>query len=263
MISIGSMILYADKKVSFMPLFNSSVIWSQQKLIGDQAPLLGHFYPEGLSFIATKVTVMSLSGRFRSVQKRIEEIEEEDEEAIMQIELSDVLAPSRHKHELSIWKGFGRNLRLGLARDLAIVSVQRIVEIFGMALATSKMKKSIVKNIPRSAERKAKRYQSAGTITLIEKVAMAAFKGQICFWVALFTVNQGIDTWFSYKQAHDDNHSLQRNDTYGRRLVLNFSRCVLGCAFAAIGAAIGTRVKPGIGTTLGLNIAPQFAFILI
>jgi hypothetical protein len=50
----------------------------------------------------------------------------------MQIELADVLAPSRHKHELSVWKGFGRNLRIGVLRDLTILTVQRLYELATM-----------------------------------------------------------------------------------------------------------------------------------
>jgi len=234
-------------------------------LVGDQQPLFGHFSPTGLGIIVTKVSILALSGRLRTVQKRIEELEEEDEEAVMNIELADVLAPSRHKHEVSIWKGFGRNLRVGVLRDLAIISVQRVLELFAMEfLVDKKMGESLVKNIPRSSVRKWERFRDRSTLFYMSKVGASAFKGQIMFWLALFSVNGSIDVYYAYQESKDGTQ-LQRqgSETLGRKLLVNALRCSAACALAAVGAAVGSAIKPGIGTTLGLNIAPQFAFILI
>eukprot|EP00514_Thraustochytrium_sp_LLF1b_P008356 CAMPEP_0184530992 /NCGR_PEP_ID=MMETSP0198_2-20121128/13280_1 /TAXON_ID=1112570 /ORGANISM="Thraustochytrium sp., Strain LLF1b" /LENGTH=257 /DNA_ID=CAMNT_0026923261 /DNA_START=1803 /DNA_END=2576 /DNA_ORIENTATION=- len=238
-----------------------------QELIGDQQPFFGHFYPGGLSMILTKVSVLALSGRLRTVQKRIEEMEEEDEEAIMNIELSDVLAPSRHKHELSMWKGFGRNLRLGMIRDLAILSVQRVYEVLSINfIKEESTARAIVKNVPRSAVRKAERYSFSSSLTYINEVSKTAFKGQIMFWLALFTVNQAVDTYFTFYVPGGGNEPVglpPPRETYRHRLILNAARCAGGCVLAAIGAAIGSQIRPGIGTTLGMNIAPQFVFLLV
>mmetsp|Transcript_15665 Transcript_15665/g.25616 ORF Transcript_15665/g.25616 Transcript_15665/m.25616 type:complete len:306 (+) Transcript_15665:619-1536(+) len=237
----------------------------QDELVGDQQPMFNHFFPGGLGLIVTKVSIVTLSARLRSVQKRIEEIEEEDEEAIMQIELADVLAPSRHRHELSIWGGFSRNLRVGVLRDLSIISLQRVYELFAIKYFVSeKMAKSLVKNGPRSAIRKNDRMMASSMFVYMSKVGTMAFKSQIMFWVALFSVNQAMDTWFTYRNAKRSQAvAFQRNETYMKRLVLNALRCTGGCVLAAVGAAVGSAIKPGLGTSLGMNIAPQFVYIFI
>jgi len=232
-------------------------------LVGDQLPTFGHFYPAGISIVATKVTFITLSARLRVVQKRIEEIEEEDEEAIMQIELADVVAPSRHKHELSIWRGFGKNLRVGVARELAIISTQRAYEHIAMRFfLEDKMSRSIVKNCPRSAARKSTRYKHSSVLVYASKVLHTTLKSQCTFWFALFSVNQAVDTWLTFRPS-EQKDMMQRSETYSRRLLLNALRCMGGCVLAACGAAIGSSIKPGIGTSIGMNMAPQFIFMLV
>ncbi len=252
-----------------------AALWPPQRLVGDQQPLLAHLSPAGgLGLILTKVTVLSLSGRLRTVQKRIEELEEEDEEAIMQIELADVLAPSRHKHELSVWKGFGRNLRIGVLRDLAILTVQRLYELATMRwLVGERMARSIVKNAPRSAVRKAERRSAAavdpGPAAFMGQVFVSSLKGQLMFWLALFSVNQGVDTYLTLSERKgagggDLGEAFPRGqESYARRLALNAARCSGGCVLAAAGAALGSAVKPGIGTMLGITIAPNFIYLLV
>lgn len=247
----------------------------QDELIGDQMPLLAHFFPPTLGVIVVKASIIGLSGRYGAVQKRLFEMEEEGEDP----DLADVLAPSRHQHELSIWKGFGLKLREGVLRDLAIYSVQRVYEIFALEFVVErKVFKSLVKNIARSSVRKWDRYQSSGLAMYAGKVGVSAFKGQLLFWLALFTVNQGVDTYYTFFSrgagagasgapgAGNDavvGVDVHRTETYAKRLVLNALRCATACALAAVGAAVGAAVKPGVGATIGFSIAPQFAFALI
>mmetsp|Transcript_14992 Transcript_14992/g.29185 ORF Transcript_14992/g.29185 Transcript_14992/m.29185 type:complete len:312 (-) Transcript_14992:1480-2415(-) len=248
-----------------------------EALVGDQQPMFGHLMPTGLGLIVAKVSILALCARLRTVQKRLEEMEEEDEEAVMNIEVADVLAPSRHKHEVSVWRGFGRNLRIGVLRDVAIVTTQRVYERFAMDFVVdSKMAKSLVKNVPRSSLRKWDRLADQGIIVYMSKVGACAFKAQIVFWLALFTVNQAIDTYYTYQEAQtarkknaDVNAAaasavnLHRNETYMNRLIVNALRCSGACVLAAVGAAIGAALKPGTGTTLGMNIAPQFVYAFV
>ncbi|GBG32120.1 Hypothetical Protein FCC1311_083452 [Hondaea fermentalgiana] len=258
------------------PLQFGGLPMPSEELLGDQQPMFGHLMPTGLGLIVAKVSIMSLCGRLRTVQKRLEEMEDEDEEAVMNIEVADVLAPSRHKHEVSVWKGFGRNLRVGVLRDVAIVTTQRIYERLAMEFfVDKKMSKSLVKNVPRSALRKWDRFADQSVLLYMQKVGACALKAQVMFWLALFTVNQAIDTYYTYQEAQharkkgaDVNAAatavgLHRNETFVNRLILNALRCSGACVLAAVGAAIGSAIKPGTGTTLGMNIAPQFVYVFI
>lgn len=116
--------------------------WTLRPQVRDQQAFFGHFYPGALSVTVARVSIMSLSMRLKEMHQQIEELQEEEEDEIL---LEHMFAPSNHRHELSIWKNFGRNMRFGIFRDLSIYTLQRIYELLVTPFVSAKTLKSLVK----------------------------------------------------------------------------------------------------------------------
>lgn len=115
--------------------------------------------------------------------------------------------------------------------------------------------------MPKSAVRKAERYPS--TAVYVKKVAVSSFKSQIITWLAIFTFRASYDAYVTYYVSRPSYGAIEPRETFLKRLGLNALRCGLSCVLAGIGAAVGSCIRPGVGTIIGLYLTPQFAPLFI
>ena len=83
------------------------------------------------------------------------------------------------------------------------------------------------------------------------------------YWLAVFTVNQVIDTWAAVRSRPNGSAGFVVRGSYSRRLALNFVRCGLGLALYAAGAALGSMLHPRHGTNVGIMVAPALVPLLV
>ena len=241
-----------------------STLYLQDELLPDQTPAFKHLTPKGLFISFVRQSVLVLGARMQVVTKRIDELEDDEED---ELSLSDIFSPAKHRHEFSMWRGFLPCLKLGMVREALVTTFQRTYELVAIQSLRRELASRLVKDIAKSSTRKAARY-AAQKMTLSIKVARTALLGNVTFYAASFTVSQLIDTWETAKASVDDDDPAARafaqakRSGYLRRLANNAVRCTGMCVFAAFGAAVGTHIKPGLGTTLGVIFAPNVFLLL-
>ena len=218
-------------------------------LLPDQEPLAAHMSPANLSVIAAKSAVITLAQRTSHINRRVEELEARDEFP-EDLDLADVFSPTRAANELNVWNGFLPAVRNLFTRDVCILSALRVYEHWIGFYAPYKLARSLTKSPQLSALRKAARGMSAPVAAA--KMFSSALKAQVLYWAALFTVSVAHD-------AYVDRRSLDLR-TFADKVRRQASRCALGCVVAGAGAAIGTLLKPGLGTTIGVLVLPNAVF---
>jgi len=182
------------------------------------------------------------------VTKAIEELPEEEVDAI---DIADVFDPRRSNHRLNIWAGMKDKFKAGVARDLTITTTLRAYEHLAVWALPYKPAHKLVKSVALSAVRKSARTDSPAKLAM--GVFPMAFKSQALYWLAVFSVTLSVDVW------HNKPKSLLVFLKQARHTLFKGLACT---TFAALGAAVGTLIRPGIGTQIGLLVAPQFVLIL-
>ena len=245
-----------------------STLYLQDDLLPDQQSAFKHLSPKGLFVSFIRQSVLVLGARMQVVTKCIDELEEDEED---EIQLSDIFSPTKSQHELSVWKNFLPSLKIGMVREALVTSFQRAYELIAIQTLKKELASRLVKDVAKSSMRKAMRF-SGQRMVLSVKVARTALLGNVTFYLASFTVSQFLDTWETMRSsaaatrrpedAIARQQATARRSGYLRRLVNNAFKCTGMCVFAAIGASVGTHVKPGLGTTVGVIFAPNIFLLL-
>lgn len=226
--------------------------WSEllypKALLPDQASLFSGLQPRMVGFYSVKVAMLVLTKRLNVVVKKLEVMDEKDEELSDDVDMSMVFSPTKHEHELNIWQGFASHFKTGLGKELSVNSLLRLFEHVIVFAFDYRVARSMTKNGAYSAIRKVQR--GYGGFTLCAKVFQSTLKSQALSWVSLFVVHTLFDVVFIVvpppQQKPEDGSNKMYNGKVLRIVKTNAKSFLVGYVCSAIGATIGTMIKPGM-----------------
>jgi hypothetical protein len=220
-----------------------------------------------LAYLTGKVSAMVFVSRLNFITLQVQEMEK-DQELSDDIELLDILSPTRNKHELNVWKGFLPKVKLGVFFECNVIGVFHLLETICRKAFSYKTARSLTKQVSASAIRKSARATAEGwtTTELAGKVLNTTFKAQTLYWSALFIVSVSFDAIQSLNGKYAQSGMLalfvprvKIEGTFWKRTWVNFVDCSKKCFLTALGASIGTLIRPGLGTTVGMVFFPSLA----
>jgi hypothetical protein len=226
-----------------------------------------------LSYVTGKVSAMVFINRLNFITMQVQEMEKDQGELMAEdIELMDILSPTRSKHELNVWKGFLPKVKVGVFFECNVLGVFHCLEFLARKFLSPKTAKQLTKQVSASAARKYARATVANwtTTELASKVFRTTFKAQTLYWSALFIVSvtfDAINTSFNNNGRTSSSSSnlalfaprVKIEGSFLRRTWVNFVDCSKKCLLTAVGASLGTLVRPGLGTVMGMMILPSLA----
>lgn len=219
----------------------------REHLLPDQISLLAHLTPSGLALTSAKTFWSVFIQRVTAVHKKIDEMPEAE---VDNIDMRDIFYPSRAHHPLNYWTDVWPKFRAGLGRDVAITTTLRLFEHVAVWALPYKPARQLVKNTWASAVRKSHRF--AGAPRLAGKVFPMALRSQSLYWLATYTVLVLVDAW------HERDWKI-----FVTNCRKTLFKCAASAVVAACGAVVGTWVKPGPGTQIGVVLAPQLVWVLV
>ena len=224
-----------------------------------------------LAYLTGKVSAMVFVNRLNFITLQVQEMEK-DQELSDDIELLDIMSPTRSKHELNVWKGFLPKVKLGVFFECNVIGMFQLLETLCRKTFTYKTVRSLTKQVNASAVRKSARAAAAGWTSseLAGKMFSTALRAQTLYWTALFLVSVGFDAMHTLVANSNNGKNpsgilalfvprTKIEGTFWRRTFVNFVDCSKKCVLTAVGAAVGTLVRPGLGTTVGMVFFPSLA----
>ncbi|KAG5062353.1 hypothetical protein GmHk_02G003581 [Glycine max] len=163
------------------------------------------------------------------------------------------------EHHVDLVVPFKKSVKQ-IMRETTVVTTRRILERIVVHYVSQRMAWKLLKDIPRSATRKAGR--SMPTLVYIYCVSRTTFRGHMLGVAASWLVQVGIDLYrfFSstFQGQYEDNDVDQTNQVgvLGQKVVIATVRCTSSLIFASIGAGIGATFirRPWLGQWVGCAI---------
>ncbi|KAL0397586.1 UNVERIFIED_CONTAM: hypothetical protein Scaly_0207000 [Sesamum calycinum] len=146
-----------------------------------------------------------------------------------------------------------------IVRETSVVTTRRILERLAVHYVSQRMAWKLLKDVPKSATRKAAR--GMPTLTYIFCVSRTTFRGHFLGVLASWVVQVGTDIYRFFtsisksKQDSDTVDTAEQLQILGNKVYGATVRCGASLVFASIGAGIGaTLVRPSAGQWIGCAI---------
>nr|KYP65452.1 hypothetical protein KK1_011687 [Cajanus cajan] len=160
------------------------------------------------------------------------------------------------EHHVDLVVPFKKSVKQ-IIRETTVVTTRRILERISVHYVSQRMAWKLLKDIPRSATRKAGR--NMPTLVYFYCVGRTTFRGHMLGVAASWLVQVGMDLYrfFSsgFKAQHEEDNDLDQTKhvgVLGQKVFIATIRCSSSLIFAAIGAGIGaTLVRPSLGQWIG------------
>lgn len=143
-----------------------------------------------------------------------------------------------------------------IIRESTVVTTRRILERIAVHYVSQRMAWKLLKDVPRSATRKAGR--NMPTLFYFYCVSRTTFRGHMLGVAASWLVQVGIDLYrffsskFKVQQEDNEVDNTIKVGVLGQRIFITTVRCTSSLIFASIGAGIGaTIVRPSLGQWIG------------
>lgn len=143
-----------------------------------------------------------------------------------------------------------------IMRETSVVTTRRILERIAVHYVSRRMAWKLLKDVPRSATRKAAREMP--TFVYFFSVSRTTFRGHMLGVAASWLVQVGMDLYrffssiFKSKNEDADVDTNEQAAVLARKIVLATIRCTSSLIFASIGAGIGASiVRPSLGQWIG------------
>ncbi|KAK7380700.1 hypothetical protein VNO78_33215 [Psophocarpus tetragonolobus] len=143
-----------------------------------------------------------------------------------------------------------------IIRESTVVTTRRILERIAVHYVSQRMAWKLLKDVPRSATRKAGR--SMPTLVYFYCVGRTTLRGHMLGVAASWLVQVGIDLYrffssaFKVQDEDKDGDKTNQVGVLGQKVFLATVRCTSSLIFASIGAGIGaTLVRPSLGQWIG------------
>ncbi|GLT56967.1 hypothetical protein SLA2020_299790 [Shorea laevis] len=155
-----------------------------------------------------------------------------------------------------------------IARETTVVTTRRIFERLAVHYVSQRMAWKLLKDIPKSATRKAQR--GMPTTVFLLRVSRTTFRGHLLGVAAAWFVQVGIEIYRSLKKktnSEDETDTVSRSQEaklFGRKVSGVTIRCGASLIFASIGAGIGaTLIRPSIGQWIGCAVGDLAGPIIV
>ncbi|KAF9601189.1 hypothetical protein IFM89_017374 [Coptis chinensis] len=208
-------------------------------------PLLSAYAPRALALTAVRSFLMFY---LPLLEPRAEDDDEFLEEAPGE-------QPQEHPPSDALWKKSVKQIIF----ETTVVTTRRILERVAVHYVSQRMAWKLLKDIPKSARRKAARGMTSSFY--FYSVSRTTFRAHLLAVAASWLVKVGIEIYqcfsrLSYNEEEGDR--VEKEEEFrllGRRLVIITLKCGASLIFAPIGAAIGsTYFHPSIGQWIGCAI---------
>ncbi|KAJ8558449.1 hypothetical protein K7X08_005215 [Anisodus acutangulus] len=170
-------------------------------------------------------------------------MEDEDDEDFLQDAVED--------RRVDLVTPFKKSVKQ-IGRETAVVTTRRVLERLAVHYVSQRMAWKLLKDVPKSAARKAQRGMSS--VIYFCSVTKTTCRGHFLGVLASWFVQVGIDIWRFFKSKKDDD-TLDRSkkiQLLGSKISIVTVRCGASLVFASIGAGIGAMmIRPTTGQWIG------------
>ncbi|KMZ76259.1 hypothetical protein ZOSMA_104G00110 [Zostera marina] len=140
-----------------------------------------------------------------------------------------------------------------IVRETSVITTRRVLERLSVHYVSQRMAWKLLKDIPKSAKRKALR--GLPTSTFLYCVSRSTLRGHLLGVTAAWLVQIGIEVYHCFfAKSEEDGEMLDRSKS-AKIFMKKFSgmtvRCCASLAFASIGAGVGSLCYPSIGQWIG------------
>lgn len=185
----------------------------------------------------------------------------------MEDEDDDFLSEDIEESAIDLAVPFQRSVRQ-IILETTIVTMRRLLERLSVYYVSQRMAWKLLKDIPKSALRKAGR--GMPTFTYIYCVSRATFRGHFLGVLASWAVHVGIDIYRFFssvskaRQGIDTAGTRKQVRILGRKVYGATVGCCASLVFASVGAGIGATVtRPSAGQWIGSGIGDLAGPILV
>ncbi|KAI9918115.1 hypothetical protein PsorP6_013188 [Peronosclerospora sorghi] len=247
----------------------------------DKKPFFKHFYPKDVAMLAVRSAAIQGMMVFNAYVASLDlEATDDDDESSDEegraaiVDKPAFVAPSLEEFCRACAKVFGKSL--------SVTTCVRSLEAISLRVCRPQIVSKLIKDISKSATRKYARTSSKLTAgVLMLKTGMRA---NLLSHLAVFLVEETYHVWilfhrcFVLKRKSNKNKlrsiedggvtsttSEDEQDTdvpFLPTMGLNASRSLLAIVTGGIGAAMGTAVRPGVGTFIGGTLGDSIAYVL-
>ncbi|KAK4366430.1 hypothetical protein RND71_014310 [Anisodus tanguticus] len=170
-------------------------------------------------------------------------MEDEDDEDFLQDAVED--------RRVDLVTPFKKSVKQ-IGRETAVVTTRRVLERLAVHYVSQRMAWKLLKDVPKSAARKAQRGMSS--VIYFCSVTKTTCRGHFLGVLASWFVQVGSDIWRFFKSKKDDD-TLDRSkkiQLLGSKISIVTVRCGASLVFASIGAGIGAMmIRPTTGQWIG------------
>ncbi|CAN4109682.1 unnamed protein product [Withania somnifera] len=171
-------------------------------------------------------------------------MEDEDDE--------DFLTDTEKDQRVDLATPFKKSVKQ-IGRETAVVTTRRVLERLAVHYVSQRMAWKLLKDVPKSAARKAQRGMSS--VTYFCSVTRTTCRGHFLGVLAAWFVQIGIDIWRYFKSNQDDDIFDRKIQLLGRKISVVTVKCGASLVFASIGAGIGAMMlRPTTGQWVGCAI---------
>ncbi|KAH0671470.1 uncharacterized protein [Solanum tuberosum] len=182
-------------------------------------------------------------------------MEDEDDE--------DFLQDTNEDRRVDLVTPFKKSVKQ-IGRETAVVTTRRVLERLAVYYVSQRMAWKLLKDVPKSAARKAQRGMSS--VIYFCSVTKTTCRGHFLGVLASWFVQVGIDIWRIFKSKQDGD-TLDRSEKIQflrRKIFITTVRCSASLVFASIGAGIGAMiVRPTTGQWIGCAIGDVSGPIIV
>ncbi|XP_042414048.1 uncharacterized protein LOC122002790 [Zingiber officinale] len=143
-----------------------------------------------------------------------------------------------------------------IIRETAVVTSRRVLERFAVHRVSQRMAWKLLKDISKSAKRKAER--GMPTTIFLYSVSRSTFRGQLLAVAATWFVQVVIEGYRCFFRKNisnsEDIDNIQKVRLFRKKIFGTTIKCSASLVFASIGAGIGALVHPSTGQWIGCAI---------
>ncbi|KAJ1399772.1 hypothetical protein SESBI_30075 [Sesbania bispinosa] len=159
------------------------------------------------------------------------------------------------EHHVNLVVPFKKSVKQ-IIRETSVVTTRRILERIAVHYVSQRMAWKLLKDVPRSATRKAAR--KLPTTVYFFCVSRTTFRGHMLGVAASWLVQVGIELYrfftsvFKSKDEDSDVDETKQVGLLGQKIAITTIRCTSSLIFASIGAGIGAILfRPSLGQWIG------------
>uniref|UniRef100_A0A1D1YSE6 Putative zinc metalloprotease MAC_05577 n=1 Tax=Anthurium amnicola TaxID=1678845 RepID=A0A1D1YSE6_9ARAE len=164
----------------------------------------------------------------------------------------DFLQDASEEESMDLVLPFKKSLKQ-IARETTVVTTRRVLERLAVHYVSQRMAWKLLKDVPRSAKRKAARGLPA--TFFLYSVSRTTFRGHFLAVAASWIVQVGIDIYRCFfHRSDDDEGELSTAEKYqhlAKRVYGATIKCSASLVFASLGAGICAYFHPSIGQWIG------------